>query len=59
MIISVKNWSKKGYPEVLTTLILEGMLEGVLKTMDLNPPQRIEKNDRVMWRVVFDQDQTK
>ncbi len=55
MFISVKDWSKHGFPEMLTNLILEGMLEGILRTMDLNPPQRIEKNNRVMWKVVFNQ----
>ena len=59
MFISVENWSKQEYPEVLTNLILEGMLEGILRTMDLNPPQRIEKNNRIKWKVVFNEDQQK
>ena len=30
--ISLKAWAHLGYPEELTTLLLDGILEGILKT---------------------------
>lgn len=41
MTISLKAWTYLGYPEELTTLLLDGILEGILKTIQLSPPAQI------------------
>ncbi len=51
LIISIKNWTDQNFPEELTTLLLDGILEGVLKTLHLDPPEIIERNDYTTWKV--------
>lgn len=54
LIISIKEWTRQGYPEELTTLLLDGILEGILKTMQLPPPKVIRKNGYTTWKITSD-----
>lgn len=51
LLISIKNWTDQNFPEELTTLLLDGILEGVLKTLHMDPPEIVERNDYTTWKV--------
>ncbi|MFW9904769.1 MAG: hypothetical protein ACFFFH_10585 [Candidatus Thorarchaeota archaeon] len=44
MTIFLKAWTHLGYPEELTTLLLDGILKGLLKIMQLSPLKLIRNN---------------
>ncbi len=54
LIISMKEWTHQGYPEVLTTLLFDGILEGILRTMQLPPPELIRKDGYSTWKITFE-----
>ncbi len=50
LTISIKNWTDQNFPEELTTLLLDGILEGILKTLHVEPPEIIERNAYTTWK---------
>ena len=37
--LTIPDWTAKDYPKNLTTTLIDGMLEGILKTFHLDPPE--------------------
>ncbi len=53
LLISIKNWIDQGFPEELTTLLLDGLLEGILKTLKIESLEIVERNAYTTWKVDF------
>ena len=52
LLITIKDWSAQGIPKELTTTLLDGILEGVLKTFHLDTPEIVEdKGAFTTWKV--------
>ncbi len=54
LFIKIQDWTDKGYSKEFTTILLDGFLEGILKTFHLSPPEVVEKeNHSVTWKLVI------
>ena len=51
LTISIKTYTEQDYPEELTTLLLSGILEGILNTLNLDPPRIVQRGDYITWIV--------
>lgn len=46
------KYEERGFPSVLTTILYEGLLEGVLQTFHLNPPKLFSENkETTTWEI--------
>ncbi len=53
LFVSIKDWTDQNYPKELTTLLLDGILEGILKTLNLEAPMITERNGYTTWQINF------
>ena len=54
LYITIPDWSNDDWPVELTTILLDGMLEGILKTFHLEPPQLTKKSGTVTtWKIIL------
>lgn len=53
LYISIPDWSNQDWPNELTTVLLDGMLEGVLKTFHLDPPQIVKEGILTTWKITL------
>lgn len=51
LTISIKNWITHGFPKELTDLLLDGLLEGIFKTLHLELQEFIERETYTTWKV--------
>ncbi|MFW9994096.1 MAG: ADP-ribosylation factor-like protein [Candidatus Odinarchaeota archaeon] len=52
--ITVPDWSDQDIPSILTKVLFDGMLEGVLKTFHLNPPEKTgERGIFTTWKITL------
>jgi len=50
--LTIPDWTAKDYPKELTTTLIDGILEGILKTFHLDPAEIInEQFGYITWRV--------
>lgn len=54
LFITIQDWTDKGFSKELTTTLLDGFLEGILKTFHLSRPEIIkDENHHITWEIVF------
>lgn len=54
LYITIPDWSSQDWPPELTTLLIDGLLEGILKTFHLDPPQVVKtKGVLTTWKITF------
>ncbi len=51
LTISIKNWISHGFPKELTNLLLDGLLEGIFKTLHIELQETIERDTYTTWKV--------
>jgi len=52
--LTIPDWTAKDYPKDLTTTLIDGVLEGILKTFHLDPAEKIEEQfGYITWRVTI------
>ncbi len=52
--LTIPDWTAKNYPKKLTTTLIDGVLEGILKTFHLDPAEIIEEQfGYITWRVTI------
>ncbi len=54
LVISIKDWTDQGIPQEMTTPLLDGFLEGILKTLHLVIDEGpIVRNNYITWKVMI------
>lgn len=52
LLIKIPHWTNEVIPSELTKLYLDGMLEGILKSLYMDSPQKIEDNHSfITWKI--------
>lgn len=52
--ITIPDWTDQDFPHDLTTLLLDGLLEGITKTFHLDPPEIVKKSGVfTTWRITL------
>ncbi|MFW9991254.1 MAG: ADP-ribosylation factor-like protein [Candidatus Odinarchaeota archaeon] len=52
LYIQIPDWSQNGIPKEMTDVLLDGMLEGIFSTMQLEAPQIVEKEPNfTKWKI--------
>lgn len=54
LYVTIPDWKEKNYPLELTTTLIDGMLEGVMKTFHMDKPKISEKTGSfTTWQIVL------
>lgn len=51
LTISIKTWTEQDFPEELPILLLSSIIEGILNTLNMDPPHIVESGDYITWIV--------
>ena len=54
LFLTLPNWTDQGIPNSFTTTLFDGVLEGVLNTFHLDPPEIIQNDEiEVTWKIAL------